>query len=129
MVRSETYYSLVRVTNAIGYQYIIRSDGVTIQDDALLPGRVYDGDIAGIDLNYLPTKTSAYANWHAFGLPPEAIVQIDVESGDSGLMVRLFVESRLLVHANKNVFIPKQHFNTAIDFAWLQNVHLHLIYI
>ncbi|KAK3101936.1 hypothetical protein FSP39_007496 [Pinctada imbricata] len=87
MANGETYYSLVKVTNALGYQYIIRSDGVTIKDTALLPGKVYDGDVAGFDLDYLPTKTSASGNWNGFGLPPEAIIQVDVETGNPGLQI------------------------------------------
>jgi hypothetical protein len=42
---------------------------------------VYDGDIEGYDLNYQPTKSTVSANWNGFGLPSNAIVQIDVESG------------------------------------------------
>ncbi|KAK3101942.1 hypothetical protein FSP39_007535 [Pinctada imbricata] len=87
MANGETYYSLVKVTNALGYQYIIRSDGVTIKDTALLPGKVYDGDVAGFDLDYLPTKTSASGNWNGFGLPPEAIIQVDVETGNPGIQI------------------------------------------
>ena len=81
MKNKETYINYVRITNAIGYQYTLRSTGVTIEDTPLLPGKVYDGDIAGYDLNYLPSKTRVYANWNGFGLPPDAIVQVDVESG------------------------------------------------
>lgn len=82
MKNKETYINLVRITNAIGYQYVLRSTGVTIEDTPLLPGKVYDGDIEGYDLNYLPSKTRVYANWNGFGLPPNAIVQVDVESGE-----------------------------------------------
>lgn len=81
MKNLETYINLVRVTNAIGYQYTMRSNGVTIQETPLLPGKVYDGDIEGYDLNYQPTKSTVSANWNGFGLPPDVIIQIDVESG------------------------------------------------
>lgn len=82
MKNKETYINYVRITNAIGYQYTLRSTGVTIENTPLLPGKVYDGDIEGYDLNYLSSKTRVYANWNGFGLPPNAIVQVDVESGE-----------------------------------------------
>ena len=81
MKNLETYINLVRVTNAIGYQYMMRSNGVTIQETPLLPGKVFDGDIDGYDLNYQPTKSSVSGNWNGFGLAPDVIAQIDVESG------------------------------------------------
>ena len=36
----ETYYQLLRVTNALGYTYTLRSDGVTIHLEPLIPGEV-----------------------------------------------------------------------------------------
>ena len=36
----ETYYQLLRVTNALGYTYTLRSDGVTIHQEPLIPGEV-----------------------------------------------------------------------------------------
>ncbi|KAK3104702.1 hypothetical protein FSP39_008103 [Pinctada imbricata] len=85
MLNGETYINMVRVTNALGYQYILRSNGVTIQDTPLLPGNVYDGDIAGFDLNFIPSRTTISANWNGFGLSSDAIVQIDINSGNPGL--------------------------------------------
>lgn len=81
MKNKETYVSFVRITNVIGFQYTLRSTGVTIEDTPLLPGKVYDGDIIGYDLNYSPSRTKVYANWNGFGLPSNAIVQIDLKSG------------------------------------------------
>lgn len=81
LVNSETYINLLRVTNSIGYQYTKRSSGVTIQGTPLLPGKVYDGSIAGFDLNVLPSPRTVSANWNGFGLPADAIVQIDVNNG------------------------------------------------
>lgn len=81
MKNLETYINLVRVTNAIGYEYTMRSNGVTVQETPILPGKVFDGDIDGYDLNYQPTKTTVSANWNGFGLPADAISQIEIESG------------------------------------------------
>jgi hypothetical protein len=82
MRNGELYYSLLRVTNALNFTYIIRSDGVTIEQDPLLPGKVFDGDITGYDLNFMPSKTMVTANWDGFGLPAGASVQVDVISGN-----------------------------------------------
>ncbi|XP_076116641.1 uncharacterized protein LOC143084119 [Mytilus galloprovincialis] len=87
MKNGELYYSLLRVTNALNYTYIIRSDGVTIEQDPLLPGKVFDGDITGYDLNFLPSKTMVTANWDGFGLPAGASSQVDVISGNPGIHV------------------------------------------
>lgn len=81
MKNLETYINLVKVTNAIGYEYTRRSNGVTVQETSILPGKVFDGDINGYDLNYQPTKSTVSANWNGFGLSADAIVQINVESG------------------------------------------------
>ena len=81
MLNGETYINLLRVTNAIGYQYILRSNGVTVQDTPLLPGNVYDGDVVGYDLNFLPSRSTITANWNGFGLSSDAVVQVDVNSG------------------------------------------------
>ena len=91
MKNLETYINYVRVTNAIGYQYTMRSNGVTIQETPLLPGKVFDGDIDGYDLNYQPTKSSVSANWNGFGLPPDAIVQIDIESGMHSPLIHEYI--------------------------------------
>lgn len=61
------YYSLVKVTNAIGYTYTLRSDGVTVSAFALIPGFVYDGDVEGFDLIVLPSPYTVTANWDKFG--------------------------------------------------------------
>lgn len=81
MKNLETYINLVKVTNAIGYEYTMRSNGVTVQETPILPGKVFDGDIDGYDLNYQPTKSTVSANWIGFGLPADTIVQIDIKSG------------------------------------------------
>ena len=75
------YYSLVKVTNKLNYTYILRSDGVTIEKNPLLPGKVFDGDVTGYDINYLPSNKIVYANWDGFGLPASAMKQVDVLSG------------------------------------------------
>ncbi|XP_077996024.1 uncharacterized protein LOC144449371 [Glandiceps talaboti] len=64
----ESYYLVVRATNKLGYSYSLRSDGITIQKEPLLPGHVRDGDIAGYDINYQKSITSLSGNWDIFGI-------------------------------------------------------------
>ncbi|XP_067659895.1 uncharacterized protein [Haliotis asinina] len=61
------YYQLLRVTNALNFTYTIRSNGITIEEDPLLPGQVNDGDVVGFDLEFFRTKTKISANWDNFG--------------------------------------------------------------
>lgn len=48
---------------------MLRSDGVTIHDQPLVPGSVYDGDILGFDLSVINSASSITCNWKGFGLP------------------------------------------------------------
>ncbi|KAK3612515.1 hypothetical protein CHS0354_024486 [Potamilus streckersoni] len=87
MKNGERYYSLLRVTNALGYQYTIRSDGVTIHEHQLVPGQVYDGDLFGYDLNIMKTKSKATTNWEGFGVPRDAIKKVDILTGNAGVQM------------------------------------------
>ncbi|XP_076085497.1 uncharacterized protein LOC143056293 [Mytilus galloprovincialis] len=87
LLNGELYYSLVKVTTAIGYSYFLRSDGVTIQQNALLPGRVFDGDMTGYDLNVLSSQSIVFANWDGFGLPSNTIAQVDILTGKAGIQI------------------------------------------
>lgn len=81
MLNGELYYSLLKVTNALNFTYIIRSNGLTVKQEPLIPGKVFDGDVVGYDLNFLPSKAKVTANWDGFGLPVNAQAQLDVQSG------------------------------------------------
>ncbi|XP_033105583.1 uncharacterized protein LOC117107873 isoform X2 [Anneissia japonica] len=67
MLDGETYYSTVRATNALGYVQTIRTDGLTLRLQPILPGRVYDGSVIGFDLNEQASITTLSANWDGFG--------------------------------------------------------------
>ena len=69
----DSIFVVVRATNKLGYVQTIRSDGITVKLEPMVPGNVRDGDIIGIDLNYQPSLTSLSANWDGFG-PPEGMV-------------------------------------------------------
>ncbi|KAI8485273.1 hypothetical protein Bbelb_370200 [Branchiostoma belcheri] len=67
LLDGETYYTVVRATNQLGYSYSVRSDGVTVKLDPLVPGVVWDGLIIGFDLSYQQSVTTLSANWDSFG--------------------------------------------------------------
>jgi len=70
----QRYYSLVNITNALGYSYILRSNGVTISSNLLIPGEVYDGLVTGYDLTVVPSRTIVSTNWDNFGKSREDVL-------------------------------------------------------
>lgn len=73
MKNGEIYVNYIRVINFIGYVYILRFNGVIIQEILLLFGKVYDGDIDGFDFNFLFFVIKVYVNWNGFGLLVDVI--------------------------------------------------------
>ncbi|XP_022103294.1 uncharacterized protein LOC110986022 [Acanthaster planci] len=67
MTDGETYYTIVRATNALGLEITVRSDGITVKRDPLIPGQVYDGLLVGFDLTYQKETDTISANWRGFG--------------------------------------------------------------
>lgn len=67
LIEGQRYYSLVHIRNAIGYSYILRSNGVTVSSNLLIPGEVYDGLVTGYDLTVIPSRTIISVNWDNFG--------------------------------------------------------------
>ena len=67
MTDGETYYTVVRATNALNLAITIRSDGITIKRDPLIPGQVYDGPLEGFDLTYQKETDTISASWSGFG--------------------------------------------------------------
>lgn len=67
MKNKQRFYQLLRVTNALGFTYTLKSNGITVRDDPLVPGEVNDGDVIGFDLQFLRTTTKVSANWGMFG--------------------------------------------------------------
>ncbi|XP_066300154.1 uncharacterized protein [Branchiostoma lanceolatum] len=67
MKSGETYYITVRATNALGKVQIQRSDGITIEAEALVPGVVFGGPITGFHIPYQVSTTEISANWNYFG--------------------------------------------------------------
>ena len=75
LFHGEVCYSLLRVTNALGFQYMLRSDGITIHDQPLVPGFVYDGDVIGYDLDVINSKSTVTCNWKGFGTAESRTVE------------------------------------------------------
>ena len=46
---------------------MVRSNGITVKVEPLIPGVVRDGPIIGYSLNFQPETTSLSANWDGFG--------------------------------------------------------------
>ncbi|XP_033637389.1 uncharacterized protein LOC117298318 isoform X2 [Asterias rubens] len=67
MMDGETYYTVVRATNALNIPITLRSDGITVKRDPLIPGQVYDGLLAGFDLTYQKETDTISASWSGFG--------------------------------------------------------------
>ncbi|XP_078616233.1 uncharacterized protein LOC144884654 [Branchiostoma floridae x Branchiostoma japonicum] len=63
----ETFFVAVRATNEMDFTYTVRSDGITVMLEPLIPGEVRDGGIVGYDLNFQPSITTLSANWDSFG--------------------------------------------------------------
>ena len=64
----EAFFVSLQVTNALQYTYTIRSDGVTLKLEPLLPGEVRDGPVLGVDLHFQVSTDTLSANWDGFGL-------------------------------------------------------------
>ncbi|XP_022102001.1 uncharacterized protein LOC110985344 [Acanthaster planci] len=67
MIDDETYYTVVRATNALGLAVTVRSDGITVKREPLIPGQVYDGLLVGFDLTYQKETDTISASWKGFG--------------------------------------------------------------
>ena len=111
----EVYYSLLRVTNAIDFTYVKRSDGVTIHDQSLAPGNVYDGDILGYDLPIMDSTSTVTCNWNGFGL-------IKSDTVESVLTGKAFISSQLLKYLTQQKVIKL--FNCVSDMILFHSEQL-----
>jgi hypothetical protein len=91
----------------MNYVYTLRSDGVTIDSNPMLPGIVYDGDLTGYDLKVLPSRTNVSANWDGFGHDRD---QTSVENAGKGKILILFKQVRItcsmiIIFTEKNILL------------------------
>uniref|UniRef100_A0A1I8J5S5 GPS domain-containing protein n=1 Tax=Macrostomum lignano TaxID=282301 RepID=A0A1I8J5S5_9PLAT len=63
----ETYFAIVSGTTALSHIITVRSSGVVIRLEPIIPGHVFDGSIAGIDLHKQKSYTQLSCNWMGFG--------------------------------------------------------------
>ena len=104
----ETYFVVVRATNELGYSYSLRSDGITVQQEQLLPGRVHDGLIPGLSINFQAPTDRLSAHWDYFGLERRKII------GHSGtwtinVRMKLDISTKTLLIMNNSYIRLKLH--------------------
>ncbi|KAK3609657.1 hypothetical protein CHS0354_035942 [Potamilus streckersoni] len=124
----QRYYTLVRVTNAIGYQYILRSNGVTVNVDNLPAGMVYDGDLIGYDLPILTNGSKVTANWEGFGASRDTIKRVDPLTGESGLQSQADVDippNQKVAYYEVALGTDRRFPNTRNDIVPFTNVYLN----
>jgi hypothetical protein len=59
---------------------------VTIDVNQLIPGEVFDGDLAGVDLPILTSKSKVTVNWSGFGAG-NSVGQVDNLSGNTRIAI------------------------------------------
>ena len=80
MQQDSKVYISVTMFSSIGYVRSMRSDGVVVQVDPLIPGLVYDGPIPGYDFDSQASLTSIMANWNSFGgADPERLSEMVIK--------------------------------------------------
>ena len=82
---NETYRVLVQATDYTGKVHILRSNGVTLTTQGLIPGLVRDGPIPEQDLNYQESVSALWACWSGFGngSPEQEIAYYEVTAGSN----------------------------------------------
>ncbi|XP_078660674.1 uncharacterized protein LOC144905141 [Branchiostoma floridae x Branchiostoma belcheri] len=73
----ESFFVIVRGTNQLGDSFILRSDGISIRKEPLIPGEVRDGPVLGLDQNFQLSITTLSANWDQFGIDREVAGVLD----------------------------------------------------
>ncbi|XP_078621329.1 uncharacterized protein LOC144887805 [Branchiostoma floridae x Branchiostoma japonicum] len=73
----ESFYVVVRGTNQLGDSFVLRSDGISIRKEPLIPGEVRDGPVLGLDQNFQLSITTLSANWDQFGIDREVAEVLD----------------------------------------------------
>ncbi|XP_070573609.1 uncharacterized protein [Ptychodera flava] len=116
MKDGESYYVVVRATNLLGYSYSLRSDGITIQREPLLPGHVRDGDVMGYDINFQASVKYLAGNWDAFGIHPSRYTEEELGN---------FEEQQVIDHYEVAVGTDRRYPNTRDNVHPFFNVGLN----
>lgn len=85
LYNEESYRVLVQAIDHTGQVYILRSDGVTVTTEGLVPNIVLDGPIPGEDLNYQEPTDYLSSYWAEFGdgTPQQEIIYYEVAAGSN----------------------------------------------
>ena len=107
LYNDETYRILVQATDYSGEVHILRSNGVTVTTQGLVPGLVRDGPIPEQDLNYQESVTSLSACWNGFGngSPEQEIAYYEVAAGSD----LEYTSTRSNIAPFTNVGLNKSH--------------------
>ena len=85
LYNEETYRVLVQASDVTGEVFILRSNGVTVTTDELVPNTVWDGPNPNEDLNYQEPADYLSAHWADFGdgTPQQEIAYYEVAAGSN----------------------------------------------
>ena len=85
LYNEETYRVLVQASDATGEVFILRSNGVTVTTDELVPNTIWDGPNPNEDLNYQEPTDYLSAHWAEFGdgTPQQEIAYYEVAAGSN----------------------------------------------
>ena len=111
---------MVRATNVLGFPYSLHSNGVTVQLEPLLPGRVRDGDVIGFDLNYQASITQLSANWDDFGKDKK----VDSVPNGNGTINDLL--SKMLIYSKNQRFL--HHYACVDEFVFHFSILVSFVY-
>ena len=85
LYNEETYRVLVQASDITGEVFILRSNGVTVTTDDLVPGLIWDGPNPNEDLSYQEPTDYLSASWSEFGdgTPQQEISYYEVAAGSN----------------------------------------------
>ena len=85
LYNEESYRVLLQAIDSTGEVFILRSNGLTVTTDELVPNVVQDGPIPNEDLNYQEPTDYLSAHWAEFGdgTPQQEIVYYEVAAGSN----------------------------------------------
>lgn len=113
LYNEESYRILVQAVDYSGEVVVLRSDGLTVTTEALVPSVVQDGPIIGQDLNYQEPTTYLSAHWMEFGdgTPQQEIAYYEVAAGSD----RGYPNTRSDIAPFTNIGLNTTHTFTNLD--------------
>ena len=113
LYNEESYRILVQAVDYSGEVVVLRSDGLTVTTEALVPSVIQDGPIIGQDLNYQEPTTYLSAHWMEFGdgTPQQEIAYYEVAAGSD----RGYPNTRSDIAPFTNIGLNTNHTFTNLD--------------